>query len=100
MSYARKTKGFRTINVDGVQYRWCVRTGPDHGTVTLQGRESGGQQAIVTMRGLRDPWLAFSDGQAKFFTVLPKMVPRLIQQALAHGWQPAQRAAALRFEFE
>ncbi len=100
MSYARKAKGFRSIRVAGVEYRWCVRTGRDYARVILQGGESGGQQAVVTMRGLRDPWLAFPDSQTKFFTVSPKMVPSIIHRALALGWQPARRMAPLRFEFE
>ena len=100
MSYAKKTNGFRRITVEGGGYRWCFRSGRDDSTVTLQGSESGGQQAIVTMRGVRDPWLAISDGDAQFVTVTPRVVRRMIQQALARGWQPSRRAAPLRFDFE
>src|ERR1051325_817058 len=100
MSYATKAKGFRSITVEGARYRWCFRSGKDDSTVTLQGGESGGQQAIVTMRGVRDPWLAFSEGEVKFLTVSPRIVRRMIQQALGQGWQPAQRAAPFRFDFD
>lgn len=100
MSYPKKTNGFRHITFEGAGYRWSFRSGRDESTVTLQGSESGGQQATVTMRGLRDPWLAFSDGDARFVSVTPRMIRRMIQQALARGWQPTRRAAPLTFDYE
>ena len=88
MSYAKKANGFRRITVEGAGYRWCFRPGRDDSTVTLQGSESGGQQAIVTLRGVRDPWLAISDGDAQFVSVTPRVVRRMIQQrCLAAGSQ-------------
>ena len=100
MSYPAKAKGYRRITVEGVCYRWRFVSGRDDSTVTLQGGDSGSQQAIVRVRGLRDPWVAFSEGTAKFVTVSPKMVRRMILQALAAGWQPEQRAAPIRLDFE
>jgi hypothetical protein len=99
MSYPTKAKGFRSIIVEGVQYRWCFRSGSDDSRVTLQGSESGGQQAVVVLPGVRDPWLAVSDGGAKVTTVSPKIVRRMIQHALSVGWQPARRGAPVRFDF-
>jgi len=100
MSYPTKAKGFRSITVEGVRYRWCFRSGKDDSTVTLQGSESGYQQAVVMMRGVRDPWLTFSDGRAKVFVVSSRIVRGMIQQAFAHGSQPARRAAPVKFDFE
>jgi hypothetical protein len=100
MSYPTKTKGYRNITVEGVPYRWRFNSGKDHSTVTLQGSEPGGQQAIIKLRGWRDPWLNFSDGTAKSVTFSPKMVRRMIQEALAAGWQPTRRAAAIHRDFE
>ena len=100
MSYAKKANGFRSITVEGAGYRWCFQSGRDNSTVTLQGRESGGQQAVVAMRGLRDPWLAFSDGDARIVSVTPRLVRRMIQQALARGWEPSRRAAPLTLDYE
>jgi hypothetical protein len=100
MSYAKKTNGFRNITVEGARYRWCFRSGRDDSAVTLQGSAPGGQQAVVTMRGLRDPWLAFSDGDARFVAVTPRTVRRMIHQALARAWQPTRRAAPLTFDYE
>jgi hypothetical protein len=92
MSYATKTKGYRSITINGVRYRWRFVAGKDDGTVTLQGGESGGQQAVVTLRGWKDPWLALSDGNAKPFVVSPKLVRSMVTQALAAGWEPGKRA--------
>jgi hypothetical protein len=100
MGHAQKAKGFRAITVDGASYRWCFRSGAEDSTVKLQGTNSGGQQAVVTMRGVRDPWVAFSDGNAEWISVTPRIARRMILQALARGWQPARRAAPLRFDFE
>jgi len=100
MSYPTKTKGLRSITVDGARYRWRFHSGRDDSKVTLQSSDSGGQQAIVTLRGFRDPWLAFSDGYAKFVPIPPKLVRRMIHQAIAAGWKPARRAAPVRFDFK
>lgn len=100
MSYATKAKGFRNITVDGVRYRWRFAAGKDDSSVTLHSGESGGQQAVAVLRGLRDPWLAFSDGGAKFTTISPRTVGRMIRRALAAGWEPTRRAAPMRFDFE
>lgn len=58
--------------------------------VTLQGPESGGQQAIVWLRGYPDFWLAFF-APSRQIVVTPKLVRRMIQQALAQGWEPTQQ---------
>lgn len=100
MSYTTKAKGYRSITVDGVRYRWRFVAGKDKGTITLQGDVSSGQQAIVTSPDWRDPWLALAEGKAKAFTVTPNLVRGFIQQALAKGWEPGTRRKALKLTNE
>ena len=100
MSYATKAKGFRNITVEGVGYRWRFAANNEDSSVTLQGSESGFQQAVAILRGLRDPWLAFSEGDATFVTISPKMVRSMVRRALADGWQPSRRAKPMKFDFE
>jgi hypothetical protein len=100
MSYAGKQKGFRNILVTGVRYRWCLRTGIDYYHVVLQGALSEGQQAIVAVRGSRDLWLCISEGRAELAIMTPKTVRLMIQQALASGWQPAQRRETLKINYQ
>jgi hypothetical protein len=100
MSYANKKKGFREITVEGICYRWRLRTGVDDGRVTLQASDSGGQQAIIAVRGARDPWLCIEQCSPELTTVSPKIVRRMIQQALAAGWQPAQPGTTIKLNFE
>jgi hypothetical protein len=98
MSYTTKAKGYRSITVEGVRYRWRFVTGKDKGTVTLQGDDPSGQQAIVTSRSWSDPWLSLSDGKAKAFAVAPKLVRELILLALAKGWKPGKRGKTFKCE--
>jgi hypothetical protein len=100
MSYATKTNGFRTIMIDGVRYRWRFRPGREDSVVTLQGSESGCQQAIVRLPGVRDPWYAFPYGDAQLVSVTPRTVSQIVRQALARGWEPRQRAVPLTFDLE
>lgn len=100
MSYPAKTKGYRSITVNGVRYRWRFVSGKDDGTVTLQGSDSSKQQAMVTSRSWSDPWLSLSDGKAKAFTVAPKLVQGLILLALVKGWEPGKQGKALKLANE
>jgi hypothetical protein len=99
MSYARKTGGYRGITVDGARYRWRFRADARHSTVTLQSAEfSGGQQAVARLRDCPDPWLAAPDASRRVL-LTPRLVRRMIQQALARGWQPTRRATGITFDF-
>ncbi|QIF02482.1 hypothetical protein [Roseimicrobium sp. ORNL1] len=100
MSYAKKTNSFRRITVDGAVYRWRFRFAEHDSTMTLQGTESSGQQAIVTMRGVRDPWLNFPAPDVKLVTITARIARRMIQQALARGWKPTERIAPFTFDHE
>jgi hypothetical protein len=100
MSYSTKTRGFRIITVDGARYRWCLRSGKDDSTVTLQSLESGRQQAIGTIRGAGDFWLNVPGRPQKDVGSCPGIIPQIIRQALAVGWKPEQRGGPIRFEIE
>ena len=99
MSYAKKTNGYRSITVEGTRYRWCFRSGARDSTVTIQGAESSGQQAVAKLRDCPDPWLA-APTLTRQIVVTPRIVRRMIEQALAQGWQPTRRAAALTFYYK
>ena len=89
MSYAQKTRGYRKIIVDGQSYRWRFDTEVHTCSITLQHGTQSGQQAVVTLTDICDPWLAISDGRAKPFVITPRQIPPLIRRALAQGWRPA-----------
>ncbi len=99
MSHPVKTKGFRVITVDGVTYRWRLRMGQNDSAVTLQSAKSAGQQAIITLLGVGDPWLAMPEGTSFRFIVTPATIRQLINDALQRGWNPNERVAPLKFEF-
>lgn len=99
MTYPKKAKGFRNITVNEVSYRWRLRMEQKDSTVTLQGQESSGQQAIVTLRGVNDPWLAMPQTKTDKFIVTPATIRQLINEALRRGWKPNERMAPIKFEF-
>jgi hypothetical protein len=99
MSYAKKTNGYRGITVKGTRYRWCFRSDAQDSTVTLQGTESGGQQAVAILRDCPDPWITFP-AATRWVLVTPKIVRQMIEQALARGWNPTRRAAPVTFYYE
>ena len=99
MSYAKKTNSYRGITVEGTRYRWCFRSGAQDSSVTIQGVESSGQQAVARLRDCPNPWLA-APALTRQILVTPKIVRRMIQQALARGWQPTRRAAPVTFDYE
>lgn len=99
MSYPKKTKGYRGITVEGIRYRWLLRSGPEGSWVTLQGTESGGQQAVVWLRGVPDFWLSFPGPATRIVNITPKLVRRMVQQALAQGWEPMQRGGMVSLDY-
>jgi hypothetical protein len=100
MTYPKRTKGFRSITVNGAPYRWCFHLGQNDSTVTLQGQESSGQQASVTLPGVGDPWLAMPKGEiTRPALVTPAIVRQIVKEALSRGWKPDKRIAPLNFDF-
>lgn len=99
MAYATTTRGFRIITVAGVRCRWRVRFGLKDASLTLQSATTkGGQQALVTLPGYPDPWVHFPD-RVPPLIVDPALVRRIVEGALALGWQPQERVSILSFTF-
>ncbi len=98
MAYATKTRGFRLITVAGVRCRWRASVGEWDTLVTLQSAcTKGAQQAQALVPDYTSSWLAFPELVSQFLVVTPALARRIIEQALALGWQPELRAAPLRF---
>ncbi|MCC3410292.1 MAG: hypothetical protein JGK24_06375 [Microcoleus sp. PH2017_29_MFU_D_A] len=103
MTYPKKKKGFRTINVEGQEFRWHFRPSFDDDYLTLQGSVSSGEQLIVIMRY---PWLPINgfhltDGGNVFhlhkaaWIVTSKFARTAILHGIANGWKPNDRRPPL-----
>src|SRR5262245_37740363 len=98
---ARK-KGSRRIVVDGVVYLWRVPRRPASGawdgnsgfTVTVQREDHGGSVLALTVRH-QHPAIACVWGNPPV-SILQSQVAVAIRQALAEGWQPSEKGAAVR----
>lgn len=84
--------------MNDVPYRWRLRMGEKDSTVTLQGSESSGQQVVITLAGIRNPWLAMPE-EINRVVVTPALVRELINEAIRRGWKPNERVAPIKFEF-
>jgi hypothetical protein len=60
MATPRKKKGFRTLTVEGVVYRWRLVTGQAASKLTIYGESSSSRRLLVELPGWRDPWLNLS----------------------------------------
>lgn len=103
MGVARR--GFRTIVVGEHRLRWRFAPGAVDSALTVVGP---GGRLTVTLRGWRDPWLALSgvtvDGATLSLAtsavndppiIGPGFVHAAVAHALAHGWDPQARGAAM-----
>jgi hypothetical protein len=95
MTIARK--GSRPLVVDGVAYRWSVRSRPTYDqalgdsplTIAVVNDESPGSTLVVSMDGPRpDNWM-----RAPGVQVTPATIERAIRKALSHGWRSAQNGS-------
>jgi hypothetical protein len=96
MSIAQK--GSRRIVVDGVTYRWSVRSRPTYGqalaessmTVAIVNDESSGSTLVATLDVARpDNWM-----HQRSAPVTPVIVERAIRTALAEGWRSDENGSA------
>ncbi len=98
-------RGFRTIVVGEHRLRWRFAPGAVDSVVTVVGR---GGRLTVTLYGWRDPWMALSGvvvvGDTLTLTTAavndppvigPGFVQAAVVQALARGWDPQARGAAM-----
>lgn len=91
-------KGSRTITVDGVEYRWRVRSRPTYSQALAQSPlsfavelEAEGQSTLTVRTGATRPdsWIMPSQS-----LVTSASVERAIRQALAQGWNPQEAGNA------
>jgi hypothetical protein len=88
-------KGSRTITVEGVRYRWRIRSQPtyDEGafasnfSIAVERAEQPSRCVLLLAADFPRPdnWLGHP---AK--TITPRMIAASIKDALAQGWQPEQ----------
>ena len=110
MTNPRKKKGFRSITVDGVSYRWRLKTGANESAIVIYGESSSRAKLLIELPGWKDPWLNLSG-----FTVEkdelqlhssasnqpPVIASAFVHQAilagLANGFDPASRECTLSY---
>jgi len=98
-------RSFRTIVIGEHRLRWRFAPGAVDSVVTVVGR---GGRLTVTLYGWRDPWLALSGAAVVGDTLTlataavndppvigPGFVHAAVVQALARGWAPQVRGAAM-----
>ncbi len=103
MSYPKKAKGWRNLILDNQQFRWCLIAKAENSLLKLQGSSSVSQQAIVSLREWRDPWLSI--GQTDILPNKPKVVTaKFASQAVAftlqNGWKPEESGSTVHFEYK
>jgi hypothetical protein len=110
MTYPKKKKGFRTINVEGQEFRWHFRPSFDDSYLTLQGTVSSGGQLIVMLRDWQDPWFTIcgfhltDDGHLLHLHTAAQNEPEIVTSkfartailyGIANGWKPNDRRPPL-----
>jgi hypothetical protein len=92
-------KGSRSINVDGREFLWRVRSKPTYSqalgarmtvAVMLAGPLGGGALLINADFSRPDAWIP----DPETVPVTPAMVAQSIRQALHDGWNPTQSGSA------
>lgn len=96
MAYARKSKGYRRITVDGVTCRWRFDTEGPETAVTLQAGASSGQQAAIVFADVPGWWQRSPSAEHRPPSVSPRHVARLVRIALQRGWTPTLPRSSLR----
>ena len=91
-------KGSRHIVVEGVTYRWLVRSKPTYcqgltwgsASFAVELENSGQSTLVVTLDAPRpDNWVG-EQGLA----ITPSLVSQAIKQALERGWKPETKGSA------
>jgi len=98
-----RRKGSRPLTVDGVPYRWSVRSRPTYSrgigqsplSFAVVSDDAPGATLVVILDATRpDNWL-----QEPGAVVAPKMVELAIRKALADGWHAKQSGGAFALRF-
>lgn len=92
-------KGSRTVTVNGVRYRWRIRSRPTYGEAAYTGGFSVAVERAEPPLGCvlllaapfprQDNWLGHASK-----AVTPRMIASSIEGALARGWQPEHPGSA------
>lgn len=85
-------KGSRSVEVDGVRYRWLIRRKPTYGqaigesglTVVVELEEPGATLVVELDVNRPDAWI--EPGQ---ISVTPRDIALFVRAGLARGWTPA-----------
>lgn len=80
-------KGSRTIEIEAVTYRWAVRDNGDHRSVVAEHVDEPGQALHVAISRFDHP------GNV---AITPKVVERLVREAIKCGWHPGRAGGAFR----
>lgn len=101
MANPKKRRGFRSIEVEGIQYRWRFQPSIPDSLVRIMQSEAKGQTLVVQMIGWVDPWLSLSgfhveENVMHLYSnaanvppiITAKFVRQIIQFALTNGWNP------------
>jgi hypothetical protein len=92
MAVPSKRKGFRSLEHDGVTYRWRMRAGLDGSRIVLYGESSASARLDIQMPGWRNEWANFPERVEN----RPRIIGRAfmlaaLQAGLAFGYRPSPR---------
>lgn len=95
MAFPSKTRGLRSIGVNGSVSRWRFSPSrPDelNSTIAIYGAAPGHQplQVMLMLHKWSDPWLVFFFFPNKPAIIGPSFVRSAIEFALVKGWQPEE----------
>jgi hypothetical protein len=92
MAIPSRRRGFRSLEHDGVTYRWRMQAGIDDSRIVLYGESSSSARLEIQLRGWRNEWVGFPE----LVDNEPRMIGRAfvlaaLQAALAFGYRPSPR---------
>jgi hypothetical protein len=95
-------KGLRKITVNHENYSWKVW--PNRGYVVLvveQSSKKGRRLEVKIKTDINDYWVEFPNVDELVLKIMtPKDVSIIINEALAHGWEPSEKGKPMSFIFE
>jgi hypothetical protein len=90
MAIPSRRKGFRSLEHDGVTYRWRMQAGVDDSHIVLYGESSSSARLEIQLPGWRNEWVHFPNPVEN----RPQRIGRAfvlagLQAALGFGYGPA-----------
>ena len=90
MAIPSRRKGFRSLEHDGVTYRWRMQTGVDDSRIVLYGESASSAGLEIQLPGWRNEWVHFPDAiENRPQRIGPAFVLAALQAALGFGYRPA-----------